>query len=86
MRMVFADHVADHAGAFLEPRRRIEAEQPHGVQQPAMDRLQPVAGIGQRALGDGGQRIGEIALASAFASGSGRMSSLIGAVAMWLVV
>ena len=84
VRMIFADDVADHAGAFLEAGRRIEAEQTHGMQQPAVDGLQPVAGIGQRALGDGGERISEIALASALFSGSGRMSSLIGAMVMEL--
>ena len=65
--MVFADDVAHDAGAFLEPRGRVKTEQPHGVQQAAMDRLQPVAGVGQRALGDGRQRIGEIALAERLA-------------------
>ncbi len=62
MGMIFADYIAHHAGAFLETGGGIEAQQPHGMQQPAMDRLQPVARIGQRPLGDGGERIGQIAL------------------------
>ncbi len=62
MRVILADDIAHHAGAFLEAGRRVEAEEPHRVQQPAMDRLQPVAGVGQRALGDGGERISEVAL------------------------
>ncbi len=62
MRVELADHVADHAGAFLEAGGRIEPQQMHGVDQPPVHRLQPVAHIRQRARHDGGQRIGEIAL------------------------
>ena len=62
MRMVFAHHVADHAGAFLEPGRGIEAQLVHRVDQPPVHRLQPVAHIRQRARHDGGQRIGQVAL------------------------
>ena len=62
MGMIFADHVADDAGAFLETRRGIETQQPHGVHQAAMHRLEAVAHIRQGALGDGGERIGQIAL------------------------
>jgi len=43
-----------------------------------MDRLQPVAGVGQRALGDGRQRVGEVALAQRILQRFGRMSSLTG--------
>ncbi len=60
--MVFADHVADDAGALLVGVARIEAQKPHGVQDAAVDRLQPVPGVGQRPVHDRGQRIGEIAL------------------------
>ncbi len=63
MRVELADHVADHPGAFLIPRRRIEAELLHRVQDPAMHRLQPVAHIGQRPRHDRRQCVGEIALA-----------------------
>ena len=62
VRVELAHDVADHAGAFLEPRRRIQPQLLHGVDQPAMDRFQPVAHVRQAALHDGGERIGEIAL------------------------
>ncbi len=41
----------------------VEAELQHGVEKAALDRLQPVADVRQRACGDGRQRIGEVALA-----------------------
>ena len=62
VRMELADHVADHAGAFLEAGGGIEAQQVHGEDQPAMHRLQPVAHVGQRARHDGGEGIDEVAL------------------------
>ena len=62
MRVIFTDHVADDARAFLEAARGVEPELPHGVEQAAVNRLQPVAHIGERALRDGGERIGEVAL------------------------
>ena len=61
--MVFADHVADHAGAFLEPGRRVEPELVHGVEQAAVDGLEAVAHVWQGAGHDGGKGVGEIALA-----------------------
>ena len=63
MRMILADDIADHARAFLKARGGIEVQLVHGVDQPPMHRLQPVAQIRQRARHDGGQRIGEVALA-----------------------
>ena len=62
MRMELAHHVADDAGAFGEALVGIEPQQPHGVQDAAVHRLQPVAHVGQRAVHDRRQRIGEIAL------------------------
>ncbi len=62
MGMEFADDIADDAGAFLEARRRIKAQLAHCVQQAAVNGLQPIARIGKRARGDGGKRIGEVAL------------------------
>ncbi len=47
MGMELADDVADDAGAFLESGAGIEPQQPHGIEQPAVDRLQAVARIGQ---------------------------------------
>ena len=62
VRVELADHVADHAGAFLEAGGGIEPQLVHRVDQPPVHRLQPVAHIRQRARHDGGQRIGQIAL------------------------
>ena len=62
VRVVLADHVADDAGALLEAGGRIEPQLMHGVDQPPVHRLQPVAHIRQRARHDGGERIGEVAL------------------------
>ena len=67
MRVVFADHVADHAGAFLEARIRVELQLPHGKEQTAVHRLQPVAHIGQRARHDRAQRVGQITRAQRIA-------------------
>ena len=53
-----------------------------------MHRLQPVAGIGQRALGDGGERVGEVALLEGAAeiddarSSGGRSMVVVLALAM----
>ena len=63
VRVVLADHVADHARALLEGAVGVEPQLAHGVEQPAMHRLQAVAHVGQRARHDGAQRIGEVALA-----------------------
>src|SRR5258706_8011610 len=67
MWMEFADDVADHARAFLESGLGIEAELAHGVKQSAVDGFQAIARIGKGTRGDGGKRIGEIALAQCFA-------------------
>src|SRR2546425_1199685 len=66
MPMVFADRGADHARAFLVRSAGIEAQQPHRPEQPAVDRLQPVADVGERASGDGGERVDEITLGQGF--------------------
>ena len=62
MRMERAHHVADDLGRFLERCAGLEPQQPHAVQDAAMHRLQPVAGVRQRAVHDGREGIGEIAL------------------------
>jgi hypothetical protein len=67
VRMKITHHVADDLGGFLERRAGIESQQPHTVQDAPVNRLQPVARIRQRAVHDGGQRIGEIALFQRFA-------------------
>ena len=65
--MVLADHVAHHARALLETRIRVELQRPHGIEKASLDRLEPVTHIGQRARGDGGERVGKIALAQRIA-------------------
>ena len=62
VRMERAHHVADDFGGFLERRAGIEPQQPHAVEDAAVHRLEAVAGVGQRAVHDGRERIGEIAL------------------------
>ena len=62
VRVILADHVADHARALLEGAVGVEPQLPHGVEQAAMHRLQPVAHIRQRARHDGRQGIGQVAL------------------------
>ena len=62
MRMELAHHLADDAGAFGETLVGIEPEQPHGMHDAAMNRLQPVAHVRQCPVHDGRQRIGEVAL------------------------
>ena len=62
MRMERAHHVADDFGGFLERRAGIEPQQPHAVEDAAMHRLQAVAGVRQRAVHDGRERVSEIAL------------------------
>ena len=62
MRMIFADNIADNARALLVATRRIELEQAHRPEQAAVDRLQPVAQIGERPCGDRRHRINEITI------------------------
>ncbi len=60
--MELADHVAHDARALLESAGRVEAQLAHGVEQAALDGLQAVPDVGQRARGDGRERVGEVAL------------------------
>ena len=62
MRMERAHHVADDFCGFLEAGAGVEPEQAHAVKNAPVHRLQAVARIRQRAVHDGGERIGEIAL------------------------
>ena len=62
VRVEVTHRVADDLGAFSELALRRKAELLHGVEQPAMHRLEPVAHVGERAMHDGRQRICEIAL------------------------
>jgi hypothetical protein len=61
VRVEVTHHVADDLGAFLV-RAGGSSPVAHGVEDAAMHRLQAVARIGQRAVHDGRQRIGQIAL------------------------
>ena len=69
MRVELTHHVADHAGAFLEARARVQLQLVHGVDEPAMHRLQPVARIRERARHDGGERIGQVTFRKRAAEG-----------------
>ena len=62
VRVEVAHHVADDLCRFLERSAGIEAQEPHAVENAAMHRLEPVARVRQRAVHDGGERVGEIAL------------------------
>ena len=62
MGVVLADDLADDAGAFLEPGLGLEPQKAHGVEEAPVDRLQPVAHVGQGARDDGRERVGQIAL------------------------
>jgi hypothetical protein len=62
MPMEIAHHVADDLGRLLERGAGIEPQQLHPVKDAAMHRLQPVARVGERAVHDGGERVGEVAL------------------------
>ncbi len=65
--VILTDDVADHAGAFLEARIRIELELPHGKEKPPVDGLQAIAHIGQRARHDRAQGVGQITRAQRIA-------------------
>ena len=62
VRVVVAHHVADDLGALQEAAVRVEPQLAHGVEDAPVHGLQAVAHVGQRAVHDGRQRIGEVAL------------------------
>ncbi len=62
MRVVLAHDVADDLGGLLVGRAGIEPQLAHAVEDAAMDRLQPVAHVRQRAVHDRGEGVGEVAL------------------------
>ena len=62
MRMERAHHVADDLCRLFEWRAGVEPQQPHAIEDAPVHRLQPVAGVRQRAVHDGRERISEIAL------------------------
>ena len=62
VRVILADHVADHTGRLLVGIVGIELQLPHRPEQAAVNRLQPVTQVRQRARGNRGQGIDEIPL------------------------
>ena len=63
MRVVFAHHVADHAGRFAIGLVRRVAGLLHGEQDAPMHRLQPVARVRQGAADDDRHRVVEVGAA-----------------------
>ena len=60
VRVILADHVADHTRRLLIGLRRLEPQLVHAEQDAPVHRLQPVAHIGQRAAHDHAHGIIEI--------------------------
>ena len=60
MRMIFADNIANNTCAFLISARRVKLEQTHRPEQTSVNRLQPIAQIGQRPCRDRRHRINQI--------------------------
>jgi len=60
--MVLADHVADDAGALLVRLRVGVAQLVHGVEDAPVDRLEAVAGVGERAADDDRHGVVEVRL------------------------
>ena len=57
MRVILAEHIADHGRALLVAAPRHEAEFVHRVQHAPVHRLEPVTHIGQRARHDHAHRV-----------------------------
>ena len=53
MRVITTDNITDNARRFFETLLGVKAQLPHGIQQATVHRLQPVAHIGQSAIGNG---------------------------------
>ena len=62
VRVVVAHHLADDLGALLVAAGGVELQLAHGVEDAPVHGLQAVAHVGQRAVHDGRQRVGEVAL------------------------
>ena len=63
VRVILADNVAHHARRFLVGAGGIELQLAHRPQQTAVDGLEAVAQVRERARGNRRQRIDEVALA-----------------------
>ncbi len=67
VRVVLAEHLADDRRRLPRPRTRREVQVlEHRVEDAALDGLQPVAHVGQRARGDDAQRVVEVPLLGGF--------------------
>jgi hypothetical protein len=62
VRMVLADHIADHAGRLLVGAVPVVAELAHGVEHASMDGLQPVPNVGKRPAHDDAHGVIQIGL------------------------
>ena len=60
MGVIFAEHFAHHTGAFAVGPVAGEAQLIHRVKDPAMHRLEAIAGIGQRPTHDHAHRVFQI--------------------------
>ena len=61
--VIFAQHLADYRRGFARSGVAAQAQVlEHGVQQPPLDRFQPVAHVGQRPRGNNAQGVVQIAL------------------------
>jgi hypothetical protein len=63
VRMVLTEHFPDHAGRFLVRLVVGQAQLVHGVQDPPVDRLESVAGIGQSPSDDDAHGVVQVGLA-----------------------
>jgi len=71
VRVVLADHVADHAGGLLEGLAGLEPELAHGPEQAPVHGLEAVARVRQRPVHDGGKRVSQVAVAQRLRQGLG---------------
>ena len=60
MRVVLTHHLADDEGALAVRAVRLQAEVVHRVEDAAVDRLEAVADVGQRAADDHAHRVVEV--------------------------
>ncbi len=66
VRVVLAHHLADDEGALAVGAGRLQADVVHRVEDPAVNRLESVAGVGQGAADDHAHRVIEVRRAHLF--------------------
>ena len=64
MRVVIAHHITTDLSRFAKAPSRGQTQFAHGVKDPPVNRFEPIARIGQRAVHDCAQRIGQITIAN----------------------